>query len=34
MVPRDPSPEVYRGVRAAYKTLVLSERTRAGKGLT
>ena len=30
-MPRDPSPEVYRGVRDAYKILVLSDRTRSGK---
>ena len=33
-VARDPSPEVYRAVRDARKTLVISEMTRKGKGLT
>ena len=31
-VPRDPSPEVNRGVRDAYKTRVTSQVTRKGKG--
>ena len=33
MVAREPSPEVYRAVREARKTLIISEMIRKGKGL-